>query len=65
MTTSDFDIERLAHGWILQHGDRAIAKAREMVDDMRRKGDLDGADTWVRIVVAIGDLGTPPTYARH
>jgi hypothetical protein len=30
---------------------------------MRRKHDAD--DTWLRIIVAIGALGTPPTDARH
>jgi len=25
----------------------------------------EGADTWLRIIVAIGDLGTPPSQARH
>ena len=48
-----------------QHGDRATTKAREMVEEMRRKGDADGADTWLRIIVAVGELGTPPTDARH
>jgi hypothetical protein len=36
-----------------------------MVEEMRRKGDNEGADTWLRIIVAIGELGTPPTDARH
>jgi hypothetical protein len=36
-----------------------------MVEEMRRKGDLAGADTWLRIIVAIGTLGAPPTEARH
>ena len=36
-----------------------------MVEQMREKGDHDGADTWLRIIVAIGTLGTPPTDARH
>jgi hypothetical protein len=31
-----------------------------MVEKMRRRGDTDGADTWLRIIVAIGTLGTPP-----
>ena len=65
MALSDLDITRAAHQWIAQHGDRATAKAREMVDEMRRKGDAEGADTWLRIIVAIGALGTPPTDARH
>lgn len=36
-----------------------------MVEKMRRRGDNDGADTWLRIIVAIGTLGEPPTAARH
>jgi len=40
---------------------KATAKAREMVERMRRKGDHEGADTWLRIIVAIGELGEPPT----
>jgi hypothetical protein len=43
---------------IQQHGDDATAKAREKVNEMRRKGDVEGADTWLRIIVAIGTLGT-------
>jgi hypothetical protein len=30
-----------------------------MVEKMRLRGDADGADTWLRIIVAIGTLGTP------
>jgi len=58
---SDLDIARSAHQWIQPHG----AKAREMVETMRKKGDNDGADVWLRIIVAIGDPGTPPSQARH
>jgi hypothetical protein len=65
MPTSELDITRTAHLWIQQHGDSATAKARKKVDEMRRKGDVDGADVWLHIVVAIGTLGTPPTDARH
>jgi hypothetical protein len=36
-----------------------------MVEKMRRRGDADGADVWLRIIVVIGTLGTPPTGARH
>ena len=32
---------------------------------MRRKRDADSAETWLRIIVAIGTLGTPSTKARH
>ena len=36
-----------------------------MVETMRAKGDKDGAHTWLRIIVAIGTLGEPPTAAQH
>jgi hypothetical protein len=65
MPPSDLDVQRTAHLWIQQHGDDATAKAREKVDQMRGKGDVEGADTWLRIIVAIGTLGTPPTDAWH
>ena len=65
MPISDLDIARSAHHWIQQHGDDAIAKAREMVEALRAKGDNEGADTWLRIIVAITTLGEPPTEARH
>jgi hypothetical protein len=44
---------------------KATAKAREKLDQMRRMRDVESADTWLRILVAIGTLGTPPTDARH
>jgi hypothetical protein len=65
MPVSDAEIHRAAYAWIQQHGGQATAKAREMVEAMRRRGDTEGADTWLRIIVAIGELGTPPTDARH
>ena len=65
MPISDFDIQRLAHLFIQLDGEQAIAKARQMVEKMRRKGDHEGADKWLRIVVAIGELGEAPTHARH
>ena len=43
MPTSDFDVQRTAFVFIQLHGDEATAKAREMVEQMRRKGDHDGA----------------------
>ena len=65
MPVSDLDIARSAHLFIQLHGDEATAKAREMVEEMRQKGDHDGADKWLRIIVAIGELGEPPTEAWH
>jgi hypothetical protein len=63
MPVSDLDIAGSAHQWISLHGDAATAKAREMVERMRRKGDNDGADVWLRIIITT--LGEPPTEARH
>jgi hypothetical protein len=65
MPVSDLDIHRTAHLWIQRHGDLAVAKAREMVEEMRQKGDQEGADTWLRVIVAIGTLRAPPTDAQH
>ena len=65
MAFSDHDIHRAAHQLIAQHGEQATAKARERVEAMRRWGDAEGADMWLRIIVAIGTLGAPPTKARH
>src|SRR5262249_8688163 len=62
---SDLNIRRLAHLFIHLDGEQAIAKARKMVEEMRRKGDHDGADKWRPISVAIGEFGEPPTEARH
>jgi hypothetical protein len=65
MPVSDLDIHRTAHLWIERHGDHAVAKVREMVEEMQKKGDREGADAWLRIIVAIGALRTPPTDAQH
>ncbi len=65
MAVSDLDIHRSAHQWMQLDGDAALAKAREMVETTRKKGDKDGADTWLRIIAAITTLGEPPTDARH
>ena len=62
---SDFDIQYSAHLCIQLHGDGAMAKAREMVEQMRRNGDEEGAEVWLRIIVVIGTLGEPPTGLRH
>jgi hypothetical protein len=63
MAVSDFDIARSAHLFIQLHCDEATALACEMVTQTRRKGDNDGADTWLRIIVAIGELGEPALSA--
>ena len=65
MPASDHDIHRSAHLLIQRHGDGATAKARVMVEEMRRKGDYEAADMWLQIIVAIGELGDPPSDTRH
>ncbi len=65
MQVSDLDIQRAARSLIQQHGENATAKARERIEQMRPRGDAEGADHWLRIVVAIGTLGAPPADARH
>ena len=42
MTVSDIDIFRSANLHLDQHGDQAVAKAREMVRTMKRRGNHDG-----------------------
>ena len=53
MPISDFDIQRLAHLFTQLDGEYAIVKARNMVEEMRRKGDREGADKWLRIIVTM------------
>jgi hypothetical protein len=50
---------------VQRHGENATAMALKMVEAMREKGYKDGADVWLRIIVAIGTLGEQPTEARH
>lgn len=44
MPVSDLDITRTAHLWIQRHRDQATAKARDMVERLRREGDTEGAE---------------------
>jgi hypothetical protein len=46
--------------WRQRHGEGA----RDGGSDAAQ-GDDEGADTWLRIIVAIGTPGTPPKDARH
>ncbi len=63
MPVSDLDIFRSANLHLDQHGDQAVTKAREMVRTMKRCGDHDGADTWLRIIVAIETMRRGPDGA--
>jgi hypothetical protein len=35
-----------------------------MIGAMRKKDDADGADVWLRIIVAIGTLGEPRSQGK-
>ena len=60
MPTSDLDITRTVHRWIQHQRCRRHGESARVVEEMRRKSDAAGADTWLRIIVAIGTLDTPP-----
>jgi hypothetical protein len=53
MTDPDVDIFRSANLFVELHGNDAVTKARDMVRTMRERGDNNGADRWLRIIVAI------------
>src|ERR1700730_13929121 len=53
MVVSDPDIHRAARLHLERHGDEAVAKARDMVRNLKEGGDDEAADTWLRIIVAI------------
>jgi hypothetical protein len=57
--TADLDVFRGANIWLSQHGDAAVEKARRRVTELQAAGDRDGADVWLRIIVAIETLLTP------
>ena len=61
MTVSDLDIFRAAHRHLDRHGDQAVAKAREIVRTLKECGDNDGADTWLRIIVALETMRQEPS----
>jgi hypothetical protein len=51
--------------WAQRHGRDATARARVMVYAMREKGDSEGADVWLRIIVAIDALSEALTGERR
>jgi hypothetical protein len=53
MVVSDRDIHRAARLHLERHGDEAVTKARDMVRNLKERGDNEAADTWLRIIVAI------------
>ena len=61
---SEHDILRTANLWLLRHGEAAVTEARSVVSRFREAGDLDGSDTWLRVIVAIERLAAPVADAR-
>lgn len=53
---SELDIYRSANLWLELHRDAAVAQARRMAAQFRDKRDAEGADAWLRIVVALESL---------
>jgi len=56
MPVSDLEIFQTAKLWADRHGPAAIAEARKMVADLQQTNDRDGADVWLRIILAIETL---------
>ena len=56
--STDLNILHSAGLWLELHGDAAIPEARKMAGSMRERGDLDSADTWLRIIVALDEMRT-------
>jgi phosphohistidine phosphatase SixA len=52
MVVSDPDTHRAARLHLERHGE-AVAKARDMVRNLKEGGDNEAAETWLRIIVAI------------
>ena len=52
-------IYRAAHLWLGQHGDAAATMARRKVAELQTAGQRDGADVWLRIIVAMETLLAP------
>ena len=56
MAISDHYVQRTARIYSEIHGEQAVAKARERVADLHKRGDSIGADMWLRITAAIEEL---------
>jgi hypothetical protein len=56
MAINDHYVQRTARIYSEIHGDQAVARARERVADLHKRGDPIGADMWLRIIVAIEGL---------
>ncbi len=61
---TDLDVFRAAKLHLDRHGEAAITEARRRAAELQAAGDRDGADVWLRIVLAIETLLTP-TAGMH
>ena len=57
MPFSDLVIHRFANLFIQLHREEATERARAMVEQMRGKGDQEGAGHWLHIIEAMRELG--------
>ena len=57
MPFSDLFIQRFAHLFIQLHREDATERAHAMVEQMRGKGDHEGADSWLHVIEAMRELG--------
>lgn len=55
---SDRDFKRCAVVMITQFGTRAAAKADMRAEELQRRGDPSGHDTWRQVAATIRQLGT-------
>jgi hypothetical protein len=62
---SDLEIYRTANLWLSQHGDVALVRARHRAAELQAIDDRDGADVWLRIIVAIETWGSDATSAHR
>ena len=53
---ANLGIHHSATLWLELHGNEAIPEARKMAAMMRERGDLDSADTWLRIIVTLEEM---------
>ena len=60
MATSDENIHRTAYLWMRAHGDKALERARGVLESSR--GDGEQEETWLRVIATILALGgvVPP-----
>ena len=57
---ADVGVIDAASLWLELHCDEAVPEARKMAATLQAKGDLDGADAWLRIIVVIEEMRDTP-----